>query len=88
MDVEEPVILIPFAGSGSEIIAALMAGWKRIVAVEQSSQMCKLTEARVAWWRQRIEERGPGPALELLRGWGTAPDSEKPPDAQMSLFGP
>jgi len=86
VDGVEPVILIPFAGSGSEIIAAMMAGWRRIVAIESSEQMCELALARVAWWRRRIAEMGPGPALDMLRGWGTAPDSAKPPDPQMSLF--
>lgn len=60
-------LLVPYAGTGSEVIAALLAGWRRIVAVEMSEQWVKVAHARVAWWQDRIEEGLTGSALDILR---------------------
>lgn len=43
-------ILIPFAGSGSECIGAMLAGWEDVVGVEREAEYVAIAEARLAWW--------------------------------------
>ncbi len=40
-------LLVPYAGSGSEVIGALRAGWDSVVAIEMNEQFCADAEARV-----------------------------------------
>jgi len=40
-------ILNPFAGSGSEMLGAIYAGWDEVIGIELSSEYCKLAEARL-----------------------------------------
>ena len=44
-------ILVPFAGSGSEMIGAMLAGWDEIVGVEMSPEYVEIAQARMAWWQ-------------------------------------
>ena len=46
-------ILIPFAGSGSEAIGAMLAGWEHIALVEMNSDYCDIARARLAWWTEQ-----------------------------------
>lgn len=43
-------LLVPFAGSGSEMIGALRAGWDEVVGIEQDTEQgyCRIAEARIA----------------------------------------
>jgi site-specific DNA-methyltransferase (adenine-specific) len=41
-------VLIPFSGSGSECIAASLAGWEEVIGVDNSAEYCALAEARLA----------------------------------------
>lgn len=43
-------ILIPFSGTGSEAIGALLAGWDEIVLVDMVQDYCDMAEARLSWW--------------------------------------
>jgi site-specific DNA-methyltransferase (adenine-specific) len=43
-------ILIPFSGSGSEMIGAWLAGWEDIQGVEQSEEYAEIARARLDWW--------------------------------------
>lgn len=43
-------LLIPFSGSGSECIAAHLAGWDEIVGIEQSAEYVAIAGKRLAWW--------------------------------------
>jgi len=52
---DDAVILIPFCGSGSEIIGALKAGWKNWLGVEISEEYAAIANARIAYWQERIE---------------------------------
>lgn len=40
-------ILVPFSGSGSEMIGALMAGWDEVVGIEREADYCAIAEARL-----------------------------------------
>jgi site-specific DNA-methyltransferase (adenine-specific) len=51
----EGLILDPFAGSGSTLIAAHLEGF-HAVGVEQDADYCRIAEARLAWWQQQPQQ--------------------------------
>lgn len=46
-------ILVPFAGSGSECIGAMLAGWETIVGVEREDEYARIARARLAHWMKK-----------------------------------
>jgi DNA modification methylase len=40
-------LLVPFAGSGSEMIGAIQAGWDEVVGIEKDAHYCEIAEARL-----------------------------------------
>jgi len=42
-------ILVPFAGSGSECIGAMLAGWETIVGVERELEYVRIARARMEY---------------------------------------
>lgn len=40
-------LLVPFCGSGSEMIGALQAGWEEVIGIEMDKEYCELTEKRL-----------------------------------------
>jgi site-specific DNA-methyltransferase (adenine-specific) len=40
-------LLVPFCGSGSEMIGALQAGWDEVVGIELDKEYCRLSEERL-----------------------------------------
>jgi DNA modification methylase len=72
-------LLVPFCGTGSEMIAATMAGWEDVVGIEREARYVALAKQRLSWWT----------------GWtpqAVVPSQEKPPTppagspGQLSLF--
>jgi len=49
-------ILIPFAGVMSEAIAAMLAGWEEIVAIELSQEYCDIGQTRFGYWCSKPEQ--------------------------------
>jgi len=45
-------LLIPFGGSGSEAIGAILAGWDYVTLIEQSQEFCDIAEGRLKWWSE------------------------------------
>lgn len=45
-------LLVPFAGSGSEMIGAMLAGWSEIVGIEMTPTYIPIAQARLDWWSQ------------------------------------
>lgn len=43
-------ILVPFAGVGSEMIGAVLAGFEEVVGIEQSARYAEIGRARLRWW--------------------------------------
>jgi site-specific DNA-methyltransferase (adenine-specific) len=43
-------ILVPFAGSGSEMLGAWLAGWDKIVGIEREREYVALAKARLEYW--------------------------------------
>jgi DNA modification methylase len=50
--IDDSSILIPFSGSGSEIIGAMFAGWNVINAIEIDENYCNIAKHRVDYWKQ------------------------------------
>jgi len=48
--VSERRILVPFSGSGSEVIGAMKAGWDSVTGVEMEPEYCSIAEQRIAYW--------------------------------------
>ena len=75
-------LLIPFAGSGSEGIGALLAGWEESVMIEQDAAYCAIAEKRLEWWRTQDQPSlWPGAALETTR-----PPGPTQTDTTLPLF--
>lgn len=71
-------LLVPFAGVGSEMIGAILAGWDEVIGVEKTAEYLPIAQARLAWWSQ-------------WPGWGQSDvDSilaaDNPQEGQLSLF--
>lgn len=43
-------ILVPFSGSGSEMIGAIQAGWDEVVGVEMNKEYCDIAEKRLLYY--------------------------------------
>jgi hypothetical protein len=51
-------ILIPFAGSGSEAIAAMLTGWEEITGIELLQDYVNIADARAAFWAIQQRQLG------------------------------
>lgn len=54
-------ILVPFSGSGSEMIGALQAGWDEAVGIEKEAEYVAIAEARLAHWIKPVDSPAPEP---------------------------
>ena len=57
-------LLVPFSGSGSEMIGALQAGWEYVEGVELTEEYIPIAEARIKYWASKVEEESK--QLELI----------------------
>lgn len=73
-------ILVPFSGSGSEIVGSLLAGWDRVIAIEREPEYIAIARARC-----ELAITNPR-AFEALRD-GELNRGEKVDERQASLFG-
>lgn len=48
-------LLVPFSGSGSEMIGALQAGWEEVIGVELTEEYIPIAEARIKYWLEQKE---------------------------------
>lgn len=46
-------LLVPFVGSGSEMIGAMLAGWDVIDGIEREAEYAEIARARLAHWETR-----------------------------------
>lgn len=44
-------LLVPFSGSGSELIGGLLAGWDEVVGIEMDGDHLATAAARLSWWQ-------------------------------------
>ena len=57
-DGEPRKILVPFSGSGSEMIGAMLAGWDCVVGIEMNEEYCEIARKRLAHWRDEKDTGG------------------------------
>jgi len=55
---DNAALLVPFAGSGSEMIGAYLAGWRNVTGIELEQEYVEIGHARIAWWRRAMEQTG------------------------------
>lgn len=48
-------LLVPFAGSGSECIGAMQAGWRNVVGIEREAEYVEIARRRIAYWQEQEE---------------------------------
>ena len=63
-------ILVPFSGSGSEMIGCLGAGWDEVVGVELDAYYCNIARARIKYHNGLLSADGvrpPAPAKEAAQ---------------------
>jgi DNA modification methylase len=53
-------LMVPFAGSGSEMIGAEQAGWDEVVGIEQNPHYCEIAKLRLQYWRMAGPPSSPG----------------------------
>ena len=49
-------LLVPFSGSGSEMIGALQAGWEFVEGVELTEEYIPIAEARIKYWLGKMDK--------------------------------
>jgi hypothetical protein len=74
-------IIVRFAGSGSEMIGCLLAGWDEVIGIEVEEIYLPVTHARLAFWVSQIEA-GLRDVDAILKRWKEQPVGAK----QLNLF--
>lgn len=65
-------LLVPFAGSGSEVIGATLAGWEDVVGIEQDAGYVAIAEQRLAFWSRFVGADGWEATQQRARAWADA----------------
>jgi site-specific DNA-methyltransferase (adenine-specific) len=47
-------LIVPYAGTGSEMIGAMQAGWDDIMGVEIDQEYLAIANARIVYWQKEI----------------------------------
>ncbi len=81
----EARLLVPFCGSGSEAIGAVLGGWRHVAAIDGSSQCLEAARRREAFWGKILASGAVGSIRELL-GENTPPRARPVDGRQASLF--
>ena len=68
-------LLVPFCGTGSEIIGAVLAGWDEIVGIEIDEESIRIAEQRIRHWVS-----GAGRLANDRQRRDIVPDFRVPPD--------
>jgi DNA modification methylase len=49
-------LLNPFAGSGSEAVGAILAGWEHVTAIEREAEYVKIAQRRIEYWQNKPQQ--------------------------------
>lgn len=81
-------LINPFAGTMSESIGAMLAGWEEITAIELDPEYAELGRERFEWWRAKVLETGLTDPSAILKSCGKQrnPKERAGVEAQTSLF--
>ncbi len=78
-------LLVPFAGSGSEMIGAMLAKWSHVTGIEMTDEYIPIAKARLKWWSSFDSyEAAKVSATSAARG--QAIEEKKKASGQLSLF--
>lgn len=58
-------LLVPFAGTGSELIGAMLAGWEAPTGIELDAQHVAIAQARIRYWSQVAHKFDRGQAIKV-----------------------
>jgi hypothetical protein len=72
-------LLVPFAGVGSEMIGAMLAGWDEIEGVELEAEHVRIGRPRLAYWQARRHEFLDGRPI-------TVSAAAEPDEGQSTIF--
>lgn len=50
-------LLVPFSGSGSEMIGSLLAGWEEVTGVEREAEYVAIAKARISHYMKNLQAR-------------------------------
>jgi len=64
---DDAKLLVPFAGSGSEMIGAFLAGWRNITGIELEQEYVDIARARIKWWQDAMESTQLTEPKEILK---------------------
>jgi DNA modification methylase len=74
-------LLVPFAGTGSEMVGGILAGWETVLGIERELPYVEIGRKRLAWWTGYTV---PSPdVVETSQQATTVP----PASGQLNLFG-
>jgi len=48
-------LIVPYSGSGSEVIGAMMAGWDEVLGIEIDPEYVEIARRRIAYWRKGVQ---------------------------------
>jgi len=83
----KPRLLVPFAGAGSEMIGAILAGWHEVIGLEREAEYIEIAEKRLAYWSDK--PAGHKPKLPKRESTESPADNPAKPPAvvlQPALF--
>ena len=63
-------LLVPFSGSGSEMIGSLLAGWDDVTGIEREAEYVEIAKARLKLWTAPKMERASTQQLSMLAHLG------------------
>jgi hypothetical protein len=76
-------LLVPFAGSGSEVIAAILSGcWEEVIGIDNNAEYCEIAEARTKWWAGWSQQANTTEPKDILKVGKGQPE---PDDKQLEL---
>lgn len=64
---DDATLLVPFSGSGSEIIGGILAGWRNVVGIENEDDYVDISLRRIKWWQDTAEECGNYDPVSILQ---------------------
>jgi len=73
-------IMVPFSGSGSEMVGCMLAGWEVIVGIERERIYNLIAEARLARWQTQDHAGNDAPGQAKGEGTGQAPSQAFAPE--------
>jgi len=79
-------LLVPFSGSGSEMIGAALAGWDTVMGIEREAEYAAIAQARLTWWAQFSSYEDARKAYQAARKEARKEEQVESVSAQIPLF--